>query len=178
MTVLTLTKPVSGALDKRRWTTICLLELDREVASLGAGEVVLAVSTSVAVDGGLGTAVEAAAVVGTTSSAKPLFGRKKRGGRDLHITVDLLVEPQLVVGGTVLLDGEGEAVVSAGVGAVVGQGRSVVLAALEAVGLEGDGLKAIVVADGDIGDLDGGGGDGEADEESGGGEELHFDWVG
>lgn len=130
-----------------------LLELDREVADLGADEVVDAVAASVAVDGGLGTAVKTA-----------------------DVAVDVLVQPELVVGGAVLLDGEGvdgRVAVAAGVGAVAGEGGGVGGGAVGALDLEGDGLQALVVADGEVGDLDGGGG-GEAGEESGGGEDLHF----
>lgn len=131
-----------------------LLELDREVADLGADEVVDAVAASVAVDGGLGTAVKTA-----------------------DVAVDVLVQPELVVGGAVLLDGEGvdgRVAVAAGVGAVAGEGGGVGGGAVGALDLEGDGLQALVVADGEVGDLDGGGGGGEAGEESGGGEDLHF----
>lgn len=148
-----------------------LLELDREVADLGADEVVDAVAASVAVDGGLGTAVKTAAVY---NQQTVLQGGR---GRNLHVAVDVLVQPELVVGGAVLLDGEGvdgRVAVAAGVGAVAGEGGGVGGGAVGALDLEGDGLQALVVADGEVGDLDGGGGGGEAGEESGGGEDLHF----
>lgn len=99
--------------------------------------------------------------------------------QNLHRAVDVLVQPELVVGSTVLLNGEGEdgrVAVAAGVGTVASEGGGVGGAAVGAVDLEGDGLEAVVVADGQVGDLDGGGG-GEAGEESGG-EDLHFGFGG
>ncbi|EKG21136.1 hypothetical protein MPH_01555 [Macrophomina phaseolina MS6] len=101
--------------------------------------------------------------------------------KNLHRTVNVLVQPELVVGATLLLNGKGvdrRVAVAAGVGAITGQGGWIAGRAVGALDLEGDGLQAVIVTDGEVGDLDGGGGgDGEAGKESGGGEDLHRDWC-